>query len=127
MPHCMRSGKYAEAEPDFHESLEGFRRVPGDDHPDTPISNNNMDDLLGLMGKHDEAWPDNLGALVGRRRVLGNDHPDTRNSIHSMSALLNQLSRHDEAAELLQAGEAGSPPLGSPAGWGTLMNYRGSA
>jgi len=90
-------GKPADAEPYYHEALDGYRRVLGDDHPNTLLSINNMGFLLQARGKLTEAEPYFREALEGSRRVLGDDHPDTLISINNMGALLWAQGKPAEA------------------------------
>jgi serine/threonine protein kinase/tetratricopeptide (TPR) repeat protein len=82
------NGRLAEGELLYRDALEAFRRVLGDEHPDTLKAMNNLGNLLHARGKLAEAEPYLSDALDTSRRVLGNDHPNTLTSINNMGALL---------------------------------------
>ena len=72
-------------------TLAGYRRVLGDDHPNTLTSMNNLaltrlvlGDLQGACELHEQT-------LAARRRVLGDDHPNTLTSIHNLAEIRRAL------------------------------------
>jgi tetratricopeptide (TPR) repeat protein len=90
-------GKLAEAEPYYRDALEKYRRVLGEEHPDTLRSINNMGVLLESQGKLAEAEPYLRYALEKRRRTLGEEHLDTLLSINNMGGLLQSQGKFAEA------------------------------
>jgi hypothetical protein len=73
------------------EILAGYRRLLGDDHPDTlnsmnslAVARRDLGDLPGARDLHKQA-------LAARRRVLGDDHPDTLNSMNNLAAVRREL------------------------------------
>ena len=73
----MNQGKLAGAEALYREALAGFRRLLGNEHPDTLTSMSNLASLLQDPGKLAEAEVLYREALAGQRRVQGNEYPDT--------------------------------------------------
>jgi tetratricopeptide (TPR) repeat protein len=95
-------GKLDEAEPYYREALEGFRRVLGDEHPDTLIAVNNMAYLQWSLGRLTDAeslFAD--GTRVAQARL--GDHPQTATFEHHHAAVLAELGRLDEAIGPAQA------------------------
>ena len=76
-------GKLCEAAPLFQESLQGFRVMLGDLHPDTLSSINNNANLLRDQGKLDEAENLFLELLRGSRQTLGDTHQQSCHSAES--------------------------------------------
>ena len=74
-------GKLSEAEPLLLEALKAYKRTLGAEHPQTPLSINNMATLLLDQGQLSEAEPLLLEALEACRRTLGAEHPHTLTSI----------------------------------------------
>ena len=90
-------GMYDESEPHTVATMVIFRRVLGDEHPNTLISIGNMGTLLYSQGKYDEAMPYYVESLETERRVLGDEHPDTLWSIGNTGSLLADQGKYDEA------------------------------
>jgi hypothetical protein len=77
---------------DLHEQvLDAYRRVLGDEHPDTLNSMNNLAATLRGQGDLQGARDLQEQVLDVRRRVLGDEHPDTRTSARVLDADLKQL------------------------------------
>ena len=92
----------AAAEPLLGESLEGRRRVLGEEHPDTLSSIHNLAVLFKDQARYAEAEPLLREALEGRRRVLREEHPNTQASKEALDAVLAER----EAARSASAGES---------------------
>jgi len=66
--------------------LDAFRRVLGDEHPDTLTSMNNLAGTLGEQGDLASARALLEQVLAALRRVLGDEDPDTLTSISNLAA-----------------------------------------
>jgi hypothetical protein len=82
------------------QALAGYRRVLGEDHPDTlesmnnlAVTRRNLGDLQGARSLHEQA-------LAGYRRVLGEDHPDTLQSMNNLAVTLGDLGDLQDARAL---------------------------
>ena len=117
----VKDPEYREAR--YREALEGFRRVLGNDHPDTLISIANMGSLYTDMGDYAEAEPYFREALEGHRRVLGDGHHMTLRQVNNMGFLLNKLGRYEEAAKMLKESEPAARRVWTRPGPGVLGNY----
>jgi tetratricopeptide (TPR) repeat protein len=100
-------GQYRQALVLQEQALAGFRRVLGDDHPDTLDSINNLaltrqdlGDLDGARGLHEQT-------LTARRRLLGDDHPDTLTSMNNLALTRQDLGDLDGARQLHEQALAG--------------------
>jgi serine/threonine protein kinase len=103
-------GMYDEAEPHAVAAMAIFRRVQGDEHPNTLNSISHMGRVLHSQGKYEEAMPYYVESLETRRRVLGDEHSSTLSSIGNMGSLLSDQGKYDEAmpyyVEALEIGSA---------------------
>jgi tetratricopeptide (TPR) repeat protein len=79
-------GKYAQAQPLFEKVLETYRRLLGDDHPETAFSYENVAIDLAHQGKYAAAQPLFEKAFGILRRRLGEVHPDTAQVTKNMAA-----------------------------------------
>jgi hypothetical protein len=75
----------------LEQALADFRRVRGEDHPDTltcmsslAMTRRALGDLPGARDLHEQA-------LAGRRRVLGDDHSDTLTSMNNLTQVRREL------------------------------------
>jgi tetratricopeptide (TPR) repeat protein len=95
-------GQYRQSLPLDVEILAGYRRLLGDDHPDTLWSMNNLAvtrrDLGDLLGARDLLEQ----TLAAFRRVLGDDHPDTLNSMNNLADTLRDIGDSHGARQLLE-------------------------
>jgi len=93
----VAQGKLAEAEPYFHQTLQGFRLVLGDEHPETLRSIANLGGVLQKQGKLKEAEAHYREAMEKLRRVLGDENADTLSTISNLGLLLQEQNRLSEA------------------------------
>ena len=89
-------GEYDRALPLYEECLAKYKRVLGDDHPDTLTSLNNLALLFKSKGEYDRALSLYEECLAKSKRVLGGVHPNTK---------MTQKSR-DICARRLEASSA---------------------
>ncbi|MGH3779390.1 MAG: tetratricopeptide repeat protein [Pseudonocardiaceae bacterium] len=82
------------------DTLTRYRRVLGNDHPDTLRSAHNLAVGLRALGEHEQARELGEDTLSRRRRVLGDDHPDTLLSAHNLAVGLRALGEHERARRL---------------------------
>ena len=68
-------GRYAEAEPLLHRSLEIREKQLGRDHPDVAASLNGLAALYQAMGRYAEAEPLSRRSLEVREKQLGATTP----------------------------------------------------
>lgn len=92
--------KYKEAEELFRKSWELKKRFPGDEHPSTLNTLNNLCDVLRMKGDYEEAARLSEECYQIRRRVLGARHPDTIDSLNDSALLLDA----DRAEQRLRYG-----------------------
>ena len=72
------------------QAVAGFRRVLGQDHPDTIHNEQPRRDPLGL-GDLEGARQLGEQAVAGHRRVLGDDHPSTLAAMSHLAATRRAL------------------------------------
>jgi putative methionine-R-sulfoxide reductase with GAF domain len=82
------------------DTLAHYRRVLGNDHPDTLRSAHHLAVSLRALGEHQRARQLHEDTLTRRRRVLGDDHPDTLRSANNLANNLSALGEHEQAREL---------------------------
>src|SRR5262249_19053629 len=66
--------RYREAEAKFRQVLTIYRKVLGEQHPDTATSYNNVAACLHAQGQYAQALPLFRKALAIRQKVLGEQH-----------------------------------------------------
>src|SRR5262249_23999298 len=98
--------RLAEAELYLREVMEKFRRVPGEEHPDTLNAINNLGWVLQAQGKLAEAEPYYSEAVEKKRRVLGEEHSATLGSLHNRGCRLQAADKAGEAIVRLPPHEA---------------------
>ncbi len=96
----VKLGRFGEAEPLCREATGRFRKVLGEDHPNTIRAINNYAEVLQSLGRSAEAEPLFKDALERFRRVLGEDEPGTIRSLNNYALVLNSLGRAREAEPL---------------------------
>ena len=72
------------------------RRTPGDNHPDTLNSADNLAADLRALGELQAARDLDQDTLDRRRRILGQDHPATLTSADNLAADLRALGEADK-------------------------------
>ncbi len=100
----LAQGKYAQAQPLCEKALEIFRRLLGDDHPETASGYNNLAENLHAQGKYAEAQPLFEKALAISRRLLTDDHPSTATFYNNTAANLGAQGKYAQAQPLLEMG-----------------------
>jgi tetratricopeptide (TPR) repeat protein len=93
-------GQYRQALALEEQALNGYRRVLGDDHPDTLEAMNNLATTHWALGDLDSARQLHEQTVAGYRRVLGKDHPHTLTSIDNLATILADLGDLDGARQL---------------------------
>jgi tetratricopeptide (TPR) repeat protein len=91
------SGRKAEAEVLYLDVLPRYRRVLGDDHPDTIVLLHNVSSVLLEQGRFSEAEPYLREAIERAQRTLGDDHPQTMMLVDHLGVLLWKLGNASEA------------------------------
>ncbi|MFE9885590.1 tetratricopeptide repeat protein [Streptomyces scopuliridis] len=84
----------------FHQGLADYRRVLGEDHPDTLASRNNLASAYRSVGNLGRALPLYEQTLADRQRVLGEDHPDTLASRNNLAGAYRSVGNLDQALPL---------------------------
>jgi len=88
-------------------ALDGGEKVPGEEHPDTLKSFNNLASALQHQGKYEEVEAMIRRALDSCEKALGNDHPETLTNVHYLACLLHKQKRYEAASELYQRASSG--------------------
>jgi tetratricopeptide (TPR) repeat protein len=83
--------QYQQARQLQEPALASFRRVLGDDHPDTLTAMNSLGESRRHLGNLQGARDLLKQTLAARQRVLGPDHPDTLQSMSSLGETLRAL------------------------------------
>ncbi len=97
-----RAGKLAQATPLTEQSLTGFERILGPDHPDTLTSRDNLAVIYESAGRLTQAITLLERNLADRERILGPDHPDTFNSRNHLAVAYGLDGRLTQAITLLE-------------------------
>ena len=84
-------GQYGQSVLLTEQTLAGYRRVLGEDHPYTFTSMNNLATTRGDLGDLQGARQLLEQTLAGRRRLLGEDHPDTLASMNYLANVRREL------------------------------------
>jgi CHAT domain-containing protein/tetratricopeptide (TPR) repeat protein len=95
-------GKYEAAGPLNQKALDIYRKVLGEEHPDTARSYNNLAETLRAQGQPAAAAPVYQKALDIYRKVLGEEHRDTALSYNNLARNLNDQGQFAAAAPLFQ-------------------------
>jgi hypothetical protein len=94
----LRALRQAAAARTLHEdSLNRYRRIVGDGHPDTLTSVNNLAVGLCALGLPAAARTLDEDTLSRRRRILGKEHPDTLTTASNLAADLDALGESANA------------------------------
>ena len=73
-----------------------MKRLLGKEHPDIPVSLNNLAFLYHAQGRYSEAEPLYMLALEMRRRLLGLEHPDVVASSETLAHFCRNQGRVSE-------------------------------
>ena len=84
-------GDYQQARTLHEDTLTRYRRLLGDDHPDTLSTADELAFDLHASGNYQQAYALHADTLTRRRRVLGNEHPHTLQSAKNLAAELQEL------------------------------------
>jgi tetratricopeptide (TPR) repeat protein len=95
-------GDLGAAEAIIRETLELYRRLRGDEHPDTLTAINTLLVLLEDQGKLDEAEPMRRELIDAYHRSLGAHHPRTSIATVNLALLLDRQSKYEEAAQFFE-------------------------
>ncbi len=87
----------ADALPLHQKVLDIYRKVLGEDHPDTATAYHNLAFSLARQGRYADALPLYQKSLEVRRKVLGEDHPDTGLAYHNLADDLARQGRYADA------------------------------
>ncbi|EUC58653.1 nephrocystin-3 protein [Rhizoctonia solani AG-3 Rhs1AP] len=80
--------------------VRAFKKVLGEEHPDTLTSMNNLAYIYSNLGRHSEAEQLQVKVLDARKRVQGEEHPETLRSMNNLASTYFNLGRHNEAEQL---------------------------
>jgi len=98
---CLyHDGRYNEAEMSFEQVVETFKRVLGEEHPDTLTSMANLALVYWNRGRWKEAEELGVQVMETRKRVLGEEHPSTLTSMANLTPTYSNQGRWKEAEEL---------------------------
>ena len=98
--YLRRSGQSGAAHELSSQAYDRWRRLLGEDHPDTLHAALGLAADLRILGEHQVAREMNEDTLARRRRVLGGDHRDTMKSAHNLARDLFDLGEHQAARQL---------------------------
>ncbi|KAH8727406.1 kinesin light chain 3 [Phaeosphaeriaceae sp. PMI808] len=93
-------GRYKEAEELEVQVMQTWKRVLGDEHPDTLTSMANLASTYSKQGRSREAEGLQVQVMQKRRRVLGAEHPSTLLSMGDLASTYSNQGRWQEAEEL---------------------------
>jgi tetratricopeptide (TPR) repeat protein len=98
----VAKGRYRDAQPLLKQQLTIYRKVLGEEYPDTASCYNNLGYVFDELGKQREAEEAHNKALVIFRKVLGEEHPDTANCYDNLAANLQAQGKYRDADEGFQ-------------------------
>ncbi|KAF2257731.1 kinesin light chain 3 [Lojkania enalia] len=93
-------GRYNDAEEQFVQVMETFKRVLGKEHPSTLTSMVSLASTYKNQGRWKEAEKLGVQVVETRKRVLGEEHPDTLTSMANLASTYKKQGRWKEAEEL---------------------------
>ena len=96
----QKQGRWKEAEELFVHVMETFKRVLGQEHPDTLTSTANLASTFWSQGRWKEAEELEVQVMEARKRVLGREHPSTLTSMANLASTYQNQGRWKEAEEL---------------------------
>ena len=95
-------GRYEEAGPLLHQSLQIRREHFGEEHVDVAQSLNELGWVLYGQGDYDQAENVYKDALSIRRKLLGRNHLDVAESLYNLSMVVFYKGFYDEAEALVR-------------------------
>jgi CHAT domain-containing protein/Tfp pilus assembly protein PilF len=95
-------GRFAEAERAAHEALTIFKKVLGEQHPETAAGYDKLAACLSAQGRHAQGQPLYEKALAIRKKVLGEQHPDTAYSYNNLAFCFHAQGKPAQALLLCQ-------------------------
>jgi CHAT domain-containing protein len=96
------AGKFREALPLARQVAAVFRKVVGEEHPETAGRYTFLAINLDALGQYAEAEPLFRQALAIYRKVQGDEHPNTPTSYNNLANNLDGQGQHAEAEPLLR-------------------------
>jgi tetratricopeptide (TPR) repeat protein len=91
------------------QTLTTYRRVLGENHPDTLTSMDNLAATLRHLGDFQGARELQEQTLAARRRVLGEDHPNTRASKSNSPKSVGNLGNCSHGSTFVSPTAGGKP------------------
>lgn len=89
-----------EAEKLQTQVVESYKRLLGDEHPDTLVAMGDLAATYSEMDRLEEAKALQVKLVEACQRVLGTDHPETLNAETNLATTLSHMNQWDEAAKL---------------------------
>ncbi|KEP44973.1 kinesin light chain, partial [Rhizoctonia solani 123E] len=96
--HC--TGQWSRVLQLLQPLVRVFKKVLGEEHPDTLRSMNSLAYIYSNLGRHSEAEQLQVRVLDAQKRVLGEERPDTLRSTNNLASTYSHLGRHSEAEQL---------------------------
>jgi tetratricopeptide (TPR) repeat protein len=93
-------GKFSRAADLGHEVMDMWKKLVGEEHPDTIISINNLAVTLSNKRHFSEAADLQRQALVIQKKVLGTEHRDTLTTMMNLAVTLSYQGKYTEAIDL---------------------------
>jgi tetratricopeptide (TPR) repeat protein len=90
-------GRYSEAIPISEKALAIREKAVGLDHPDVPLSLNNLAVLYDSLGDYAKAEPLYKRSLVIYEKALGPEHPYVAAMLENMAELYKKIGKKEEA------------------------------
>ena len=86
----------------YEKSLDIFKRIFGEQHPNVALLYNNIGELCRSKGDFSLATEHHKKALDIRRLILGNSHPLVIQSLNNLGNTHNEAKQYSEALSILQ-------------------------
>ncbi|KAH7110139.1 kinesin light chain 3 [Dendryphion nanum] len=96
----QNDGRFSEAEQLFLQVMDTWKRILGDEHPDTLTSMANLALTFWNQGRWKDAEELEAQIIETRKKVLGDEHPNTLTSIANMASTFWNQGRWKEAEKL---------------------------
>ena len=94
--------EYAKAEKMHRETLRLYKKVLGEEHPNTLTSMSHVAAALSDQGEYVEAEKMHRETLRLYKKVLGDEHPHTLMSMYSLAHLLGMQLRFNDSRSLYE-------------------------